>query len=90
MAQNEMKNEALKRIKIASGHLKRVQDMLEGDSYCLDVIHQSGAVQAALKKVDEIILHGHLHSCVLNDIHGTHEEKEKLVDEIVELFGKQH
>lgn len=89
MANNGMSGEALRRIKIASGHLKKVQDMLENDAYCPDIIHQSRAVQAALKKVDEIILHGHLHSCVLKDIHGTHDEKEKLVGEIVDLFGKQ-
>lgn len=60
--------------------------MLEEDSYCPDVIHQNRAVQAALKKVDEIVLHGHLHTCVLKDIHG--EESEKMVGEIIELFKK--
>ena len=60
--------------------------MLEEGSYCPDVIHQSRAVQAALKKVDEIVLHGHLHTCVLKDVHG--QGSEKMVGEIVELFKK--
>jgi DNA-binding FrmR family transcriptional regulator len=83
------KKEALKRISIARGHLEKVGKMLEEEAYCPDIIHQSRAIQAALKKVDEIILHGHLHSCVLKDIHSTGGKNERLVEEIVELFRKE-
>lgn len=90
MDNNKFKKAALNRIKIAEGHLKKVEKMLSANSYCLDVIHQSRAVQAALKKVDEIILHGHLHSCILKDIHGPQSKNEKLIDEVVDLFRKQN
>lgn len=86
---NNFKNEAVKRISIAEGHLRKVKRMLQDDSYCPDVIHQNQAVQAALRKVDEIVLHGHLHTCVLEDIHGPRAKNEKLVEEIVDLFRKQ-
>lgn len=81
-----VKKEALQRLAIAEGHLKRVQKMVQGEDYCPNVIHQSRAVQAALRKVDEIVLHGHLHSCVLKDMHG--KNSEKTVEEIVDLFKK--
>ncbi len=84
-----VKKETLQRLAIAEGHIKKIQEMVEEDAYCPDVIHQSRAVQAALKKVDEIVLHGHLHSCVLHDIHETKTRKEKLVSEIVELFSRK-
>ena len=83
---NHFKKEALNRVKRAKGHLEKVQEMLEEDAYCPDVIHQNRAVQAALKKVDEVILHGHLHSCVLKDVHG--ENSEKVVEEVIDLFRK--
>lgn len=83
-----VKSQAIKRLAIAQGHLEKVKKMVEGDEYCPDVIHQSRAVQAALKKVDEIVLHGHLHSCVLNDMHGGKAKNEKAVEEIIELFKK--
>ena len=83
---NQFKTEAINRLKIAQGHLEKVREMLDSDTYCLDVIHQNRAVQAALKKVDEIVLHGHLHTCVLKDIHG--QNSEKMVKEIVDLFKK--
>ena len=83
------KSEALKRLSIVFGHLKRVQAMIEEEDYCPDVIHQSRAVQAALKKVDEIILHGHLHTCVWKDMHGSQAKNEKAIEEILELFSKK-
>lgn len=83
-----VKQEALQRLAIAEGHLRRVQKMVEDGTYCPDIIHQSRAVQSALKKVDEIILHGHLHTCVLEDIHGPGSKNEKLVSEIVDLFKR--
>ena len=86
----KFKSQALARIKIAEGHLKKVETMLSDGAYCLDVIHQNRAVQAALKKVDEIVLHGHLHTCVLKDIHGPKSKNEKLINEVVDLFRKQN
>lgn len=83
------KQHALQRLLIAEGHLKKVRSMVEEEGYCPSIIHQSQAVQAALKKVDELILHGHLHSCVLQDIHGKNPNTEKMVDEIVDLFRKK-
>lgn len=79
----------LHRLSIAEGHLGKVKKMVEEGAYCPDVIHQSQAVQAALKKTDEVILHRHLHSCVLKDIHTPESKKEKLVGEIVEVFRKK-
>ena len=86
---NSVKKQSINRLAKAEGHLKKVRKMVEEDAYCPDVIHQSRAVQAALAKVDELILHGHLHSCVLKDIHGSKSENEKLVEELVDLFKKR-
>jgi len=83
------KDQVLRRLAIVQGHLKKIKEMVDQDRYCLDVIHQSQAVQAALKKIDEIVLHSHLHSCVLNDIHSKDSKNEKLIGEIVELFNKK-
>ena len=45
-----MKNEdTLKRLKIIEGHLGGVIRMMEEDAYCIDVIRQIQAVQAALE-----------------------------------------
>jgi DNA-binding FrmR family transcriptional regulator len=81
-----IKRQVSDRLARAEGHLKKVRSMVDNEAYCPDIIHQSKAVQAALKKVDELVLHGHLHTCVFDEIQGTKSKKEKLIEEIVGLF----
>ena len=58
----------LHRMKIARGHLDRVITMLEKGHYCIDVVHQSMAVQAALRSTDEAMLKNHMETCVAAEI----------------------
>ena len=58
----------LHRLKIAKGHLEKVIKMVEEDTYCIDVIHQSQAVQRALEEADSVILENHLRTCVVDHI----------------------
>lgn len=79
----KVKDQVARRLAIAEGHLKKVRQMVDDDSYCPDVIHQSRAVQAALKRIDEIVFEGHLNSCVLKD---DYPNKKKLATELSDLF----
>lgn len=83
-----MKNEeALKRLKTAEGHLGGVIRMVEQDAYCIDVIRQIQAVQAALNKVSGAILENHLNSCVTTAIRGENpSERERVLKEITDVF----
>ncbi|MEZ5170655.1 MAG: metal-sensitive transcriptional regulator [Acidimicrobiia bacterium] len=56
--------ESLQRLRSARGHLDGVIRMLEDDRYCIDVLHQLGAVQAALDRAAQAIVDGHLRTCV--------------------------
>jgi DNA-binding FrmR family transcriptional regulator len=83
-----MKNEnALKRLRIVEGHLKGVTRMVEEDAYCIDIIRQIQAVQAALNKVGTQILENHLNSCVTTAIRGEDPmERERVMKEITDVF----
>jgi CsoR family transcriptional regulator, copper-sensing transcriptional repressor len=83
-----MKHEnAKKRLKTIEGHLRGIQRMVDEDSYCVDVIRQIQAVQAALNKVSALILDEHLNSCVITAIRGEDpEEREKVLKEISGVF----
>ncbi len=83
-----MKNEeALKRLKIISGHMGGIVRMVEQDAYCIDVIRQIQAVQAALNKVSTAILENHLNSCVTTAIRGQDpSERERVLKEITDVF----
>jgi len=78
---------SLKRLKIIEGHLKGIIRMVEEDAYCIDVIRQIQAVEAALNKVSAQILEGHLNSCVTTAIQGNDKkERERVLKEITEVF----
>ena len=59
-----------RRISSAAGHLKGIERMVEEDAYCIDVIRQIQAIEAALNKVSSRILEDHLNSCVITAIQG--------------------
>lgn len=63
--------------------------MVEGGSYCIDIIHQSIAVQSALKSADEALLKNHMETCVADEIRkGNTKEAIEEVMKVVEK--KQH
>jgi DNA-binding FrmR family transcriptional regulator len=74
-------------LKTIEGHLKGVVRMVEEDAYCIDVIRQIQAVEAALNKVSSQILENHLNSCVITAIKGDDaSERERVLKEITEVF----
>ena len=83
-----MKNDdVLNRLRIVEGHLKGVIRMVEQDAYCIDVIRQVQAVQAALNKVSTLILDGHLNHCVTTAIQGDDPaERQRVLKEVLEVF----
>jgi CsoR family transcriptional regulator, copper-sensing transcriptional repressor len=79
--------DALKRLKTVEGHLRGIQRMVEEEAYCVDVIRQIQAVQAALNKVSNNILEEHLNSCVITAIRGDDpDERERVLKEISGVF----
>lgn len=77
----------LRRLKTVEGHLRGIIRMVEDDAYCIDVIRQIQAVEAALNKVSVQILDEHLNSCVITAIRGDSEqERERVLNEIAEVF----
>jgi CsoR family transcriptional regulator, copper-sensing transcriptional repressor len=79
--------QALKRLKTIEGHMKGIIRMVEEDAYCIDVIRQIQAVQAALNKVSTGILEDHLSSCVTTAIQGDNpRERERVLKEITDVF----
>jgi CsoR family transcriptional regulator, copper-sensing transcriptional repressor len=79
--------DSLRRLKTIEGHLRGVIRMVEEDAYCIDVIRQIQAVEAALNKVSSRILEDHLNSCVITAIQGENSgERERVLKEITEVF----
>jgi DNA-binding FrmR family transcriptional regulator len=78
----------IRRLQSAEGHVRGIQRMVEEDKYCIDVIKQIDAVEAALRKTQEIILDNHLHTCVTTAIRGDDAgRREAVIDEILGVFA---
>ena len=77
--QSHVKVNVLKRLKTAYGHLDHVIKAVESEQYCIDILHQSLAVQSALRAVDSIILKGHLEEHASSAMQG--KDKEKSIQE---------
>lgn len=87
----ESRKNISRRIASAAGHLKGVQRMVEDDAYCIDVIQQIQAVEAALDKVKVLMLDNHLHTCVTTAIRGDDPiERERMLAEITSVFDMQN
>lgn len=80
------KQSIIRRLRIAEGHLKKVREMLEKNAYCIDVLHQSQAVQAAIKEIDSLILNNHLNTCVVDAI--KKGKDKEVIEEIMAVFRK--
>jgi CsoR family transcriptional regulator, copper-sensing transcriptional repressor len=83
---NGTKESIVRRLQIVEGHVKKVREMVENDSYCIEVIHQTKAIESALREIDSLIMENHLNTCVVDAIK---KGKSRLViDEIMAIIKK--
>jgi CsoR family transcriptional regulator, copper-sensing transcriptional repressor len=78
------KKQKLHRIKIIKGHIIAIEKMIENDDYCIDIVHQSLAVQKALKMLDTIIMAGHIQCCVVEQ--AKQGDFQKITDELIAIY----
>ncbi len=85
----DLKRDVLNRLRSAAGHINGIARMVEEDTYCIDIIHQIEAVQAALNKISLLVLDDHMRHCVTRAIRsGDHAEAERVLGELREVFAK--
>lgn len=87
MQDKQTQEKIVHRLKIAKGHLDKVIGMVESGDYCIDVVHQSLAVQAALKNADQVILKNHMETCMKDAI--TKGNSQQVIDEIMKVVEKK-
>ena len=82
---NEKNKERLiRRLKIIEGQIRGLQEMVNKDSYCIDVITQTSAVKQGLSNLEDILLENHLGGCILHQIASGQTEKAKT--EILKVY----
>ena len=71
----EDKDEVLARLRRIEGQIRGLQKMVEGDSYCIDILTQITAASNALKKVAVGLLDDHIRHCV---VQGSEDGKDMI------------
>ena len=75
------KDPLIKRLRRIEGQVRGIEGMVDGDRYCIDILTQISAVQAALDKVALGLLDDHTRHCVMG------AEGEQRVDRTEEMMA---
>lgn len=81
---NKNKQQIVRRLKIIEGQIRGLQEMVEGGTYCIDVITQTSAVKQGLSNVEDLLLENHLGSCILDQLKLGQTDKAR--DEILKVY----
>ncbi len=79
------KDQLLARLGRIEGQVRGIERMVEEDRYCIDVLTQIAAIQAALDKVALGLLDGHAHTCVIG---AELEEQDARTAEMMAAVGR--
>ena len=80
------KDQLATRLRRIEGQVRGVQGMVEEDRYCIDIITQISAIQAALDKVALGLLDDHARHCIIGG--GSSARPEELNDELMGAVGR--
>lgn len=83
---SENKEAVLKRLKRAEGQIRGVARMVEEDKYCIDILTQISAAQAAMDRVALELMRDHAKHCMV-DAKDPVEQKQK-ADELVDAISR--
>jgi DNA-binding FrmR family transcriptional regulator len=77
------------RLKRIEGQVRGIERMVEDERYCIDILTQISAIQAALDKVALGLLDGHAHTCVIGaDANQQDERTEEMMAAVGRLLRR--
>ena len=88
MIDEKLEKDALKRLKRIEGQVAGIHRMVQERRYCMDIVNQISAVEAALHKVSALVLRNHMETCVLSAFRSTDKADVKLkIDELMRVYN---
>lgn len=80
------KEALLRRLRKMEGQVRGIQQMIEDDRYCLDVMQQITSLTAAAREVALIVLEDHLKGCIAEAVR--QDDGDRAIKEMVTVLGK--
>jgi DNA-binding FrmR family transcriptional regulator len=79
------KEQLLKRLARIEGQVRGISKMVDNARYCIDILTQISAIQAALDKVALGLLDGHAHTCVIG---AEPRQQDERTEEMMAAVGR--
>ena len=76
----------LARLKKIEGQAKGIQEMIDTDRYCIDIVQQLSALSAAADEVALLVLESHIEGCVSQAIREEHGDEH--IQELMRTIRK--
>ncbi len=81
---DEEKQAVITRLKRIEGQVRGIERMVEEDRYCIDILVQIKAINAALNKVGNTITERHIKQCISSAV--KNDDGEKAIDELLKII----
>jgi len=78
------KQKLARRLKILEGQIRGIQNMVEKNAYCIDIITQTSAIKQGLSNIEDALLEGHLGHCLVDQIKSG--QTSKATKEILKVY----
>lgn len=76
----------LKRLNRIEGQVRGIKGMVEDERYCVDILNQVSAIQAALNGFSRVLLSNHIKTCVIDEIEAGNGEET--IEELCKTIQK--
>jgi DNA-binding FrmR family transcriptional regulator len=87
MLNDEAEDDAMRRLRRIEGQVAGIQKMVKERRYCMEIVNQISAVEAALHKVSTVVLRNHIETCVLSAFRSTDtRDVDRKVDELMRVY----
>ena len=82
---NKEYKDLMNRLKRIEGQVRGIENMLENNAYCTDILIQVSAVNSALNSFNKVLLGNHMKTCVAENIRNGNDE---IIDELMNTLQK--
>ncbi len=81
----KLKSDLTVRLNRVEGQIRGINNMIEKDAYCDDILNQIAAAQSALEAVSKLLLKHHIQGCVVNKLKDGDPE---IIEELLVTISK--
>ena len=80
------KDALIKRVNRLEGQVRGIGRMIDDDRYCIDIVNQLSAIQAAARELSLQLIGSHVRHCVVDAVHADNAEPK--IEELLQTLGR--